>query len=112
MRIFLVGMVAALTAACAIPARDNHTDPSNSPDVRVRLLDYTDGDLGSECPAFAGSGAEISVASRGSCLAFDASATTDQGGALVTGSAFTWSLVDDDGEPIETFEGKSSWLVL
>ncbi len=106
-RAFAIGFGLAVTvAACALPDRDNATDPAVAPAARLRVVDLTD--VGC-APALVGSALEVVSASRGRCLALDASRTTDpQGDAL----RFDFALLDDQDEPIVELSGDSAVLVL
>src|SRR4051812_10771992 len=113
MKQFVWAVAMAGLSSCALPSRDNRFDPSSAPEVKVNMIDYSVGAPGTSCPAFTGAGTAVGAASRGRCLALDASATIDRGGRAVSGSAFTWTLVDDAGTATQPpFAATGATLVL
>lgn len=90
-RIGVLAIVACLASAC-IPSRNNPRDPSRAPEVRVKLvsLEPCGGGLPSDGWPVVG------TASRGACLALDATDSEDpQGGTM----HFTYSFLTTAGEP-------------
>lgn len=83
MRLRNLPFLALLALAGCLPSRDNPRDPANAPNVAVRFVDYTP-PIG-PCPAFADAAvlAYITAASRGRCLAVDASQTEDSRGQVI-----------------------------
>ena len=76
MRVFVpLFLAAALVSACAIPERANPFDSANAPSAVVRVVQLAP--PGQPCVVTASSGFEVIEASRGACLALDASASTD-----------------------------------
>ena len=73
-------------ASACLPSRNNPFDPQNAPVVKLAVLDQ--GILGAETCASPAAGAAVAVASRGRCLALDASATTDPAGRKLTSFRF------------------------
>jgi len=107
-----VGAV-VVSAGCALPSRDNPSDPTVRPQARLAVVDYTAAD--GTCSQGFGPGQtwpEPAAVSRGHCLALDASASKDPKGLAL--AKFTFALLDTAGNVVQTFasESPSSTFVL
>lgn len=98
----LLVLLLAVGAACAFPRRDNPHDPVNAPGVLhvlLRVIDFTPAS-GGLCPAappldvLQTISSEVSVVSRGRCLALDA------GGSTSTAGTFTFVVLATDGSAV------------
>lgn len=88
----LAAVGAASVAGCALPSRDNPTDPSVAPAAELAVIDTTLPD--GSCPAESvvlgsASWPTVSAISRGHCLALDARGTTSPKGKTVFHFRFT-----------------------
>lgn len=86
-----VALVLLAGLSGCLPSRDNPKDPSNLPDVVVRLFDYTLAD-GRTCGDPLVGGPEVVAVSRGRCLALDASLTTDPQGDDLEDMRFSFAI--------------------
>ena len=98
-------------AGCAIPDRDNRFDSGHAPKARLSVVDVTADDGSCAMPPTSEQAIEVIRASRGRCLALDASRTVDPQDDALT---FEYALISPtaicDDLPC-SFEGASLELI-